>query len=253
VESEIARRLVDLNRAFYQSFAASFAETRARVQPGAHRLLARIGSETQVADFGCGNGNAAGFLAEHGFRGAYLGLDVSDALVDIARARALPFPAQFLTADFLTPGWERSLTEHSFDFILLFAVLHHIPGGDHRAAFLQATRKLLLPGGHLFLSTWQFHRSEKLRARVVPWKDAGFNEADLDAGDYLLDWRREGRGLRYVHVVDGAERRALAVESGFTEREAFASDGEGGRLADYAVWMQGGSVTHPALPTAARS
>jgi len=237
VESTIARRLIDLNRAFYQSFAASFAETRARVQPGARRLLARIGSQTSVADFGCGNGNAAGFLAEHSFRGVYLGLDLSDALLDFARARRLPFPARFLAADLLAPGWDQSLADHSFDVILLFAVVHHLPGRDARAAFLRGCRRLLLPGGTLFLSTWQFPRSEKLRARVVPWEDAGFVEADVDAGDYLLDWRREGRGLRYVHVVDEAERRALADESGFTETEAFASDGEGGRLADYAVWM----------------
>jgi SAM-dependent methyltransferase len=237
VESTIARRLVDLNRAFYQSFADSFAETRARVQSGARRLLARIGSEASVADFGCGNGNAAGFLAERGFRGAYLGLDLSDALLDIARARALPFPARFQTADLLVPDWNQPLAVHSFDIILLFAVVHHLPGRDARAGFLRVCRKLLLPGGSLFLSTWQFQRSEKMRARIVPWKDAGFAEAELDAGDYLLDWRREGRGLRYVHVVDEAERRALADESGFTETEAFASDGEGGRLADYAVWM----------------
>jgi SAM-dependent methyltransferase len=236
VDSATARRLVDLNRTFYQSFAASFAETRARVQSGARRLLARIGTQTAVADFGCGNGNAAGFLAEHGFRGSYLGLDLSDALLEIARRRALPFPARFQTADFLAPDWERAFSPHLADVILLFAVIHHIPGFEPRAAFLRVCRSLLLPGGSLFLSAWQFTRSAKLRERIVPWREADLSDSDVDAGDFLLDWRREGRGLRYVHLLEDDERRALADAAGFDERESFSSDGEGGRLAEYAVW-----------------
>jgi SAM-dependent methyltransferase len=236
VNSDIVRRLATCNRAFYQTFAAPFAATRARVQPGARRLLARVAPETAVADLGCGDGNAARWLGSHGHRGRYLGLDFSPALLSIARAAVYPFPAEFLPADFLAEGWDCSLTDASFHFILAFAVLHHIPGEPGRVAFLAGCRRLLMPRGTLLLSSWQFQRSEKLRARTVPWSEIGLRESDVDEGDFLLDWRQGGRGLRYVHVIGEEERLRLAAQAGFAETECFESDGEGGRLADYAVW-----------------
>jgi SAM-dependent methyltransferase len=236
VKSDIALRLADLNRAFYQTFAAPFAATRGRVQPGARRLLERVPPAAAVLDLGCGNGNAAGFLAARGYTGSYLGLDRSAELLAIARGGAYPFPAAFQPADFSETGWDRPLPDAAFHFALAFAVIHHLPGEGARAAFLSAVRRLLIPSGVLFFSNWQFLRSEKLRRRILPWAEAGLRDADVEPGDYLLDWRQEGRGLRYVHVIDRAERLRLAGEAGFREAECFESDGEEGNLSDYAVW-----------------
>ncbi|MBN1437802.1 MAG: class I SAM-dependent methyltransferase [Anaerolineales bacterium] len=236
MKSDIACRLADLNRAFYQTFAAPFSATRGRIQPGARRLLARIPPLSAVADLGCGNANAARWLAAHNPPCRYLGLDLSDPLLEIARSADFPFPAEFRQADFFESGWDRMPAAEPFGFVLAFAVLHHIPDAQRRLAFLRACRRMLVPGGWLFLSTWQFRRSPKLRMRTVAWEEIGLSESDVDSGDYLLDWRSEGRGLRYVHIVDERERSTLAEDSEFTETERFESDGEGGRLADYAVW-----------------
>jgi tRNA (uracil-5-)-methyltransferase TRM9 len=244
VDSDIARRLTDLNRAFYQTFAASFAATRGRVQPGARRLLARAAPDSAVLDLGCGNGNAARWLESHGHRGSYLGLDFSPELLAIARAGKYSFPAVFRTADFLGQEWHRAIPEASSGFLLAFAVLHHIPSEPGRVSFLSACQRLLAPNGQLFLSNWQFLRSEKLRARIVPWSGIGLKDSDVDAGDYLVDWRRDGRGPRYVHVIGAEERLRLAARAGFTETEFFESDGEGGRLSDYAVWVSLPSLPH---------
>jgi SAM-dependent methyltransferase len=247
VKSDIACRLTKLNRAFYQTFAAAFASTRARVQPGARRLLDRIPPRSAVVDLGCGNGNAARRLAERNPPRRYLGLDGSDSLLDLARTGAYPFPAEFRQADFLDERWSSSPRGEPFEYALAFAVLHHIPGAANRLAFLKACRRLLAPGGTLFLSNWQFLRSAKLRARTVAWEEIGLAESDVEEGDYLLDWRRGGRGLRYVHVIDERERRMLAEESGFTEIECFPSDGADGKLADYAVWNPAPSKHFPPL------
>ncbi len=225
-----------LNREFYQTLAGPFAATRGKVQPGVQRLLERMPPGAAVADLGCGNGNAAKFLSARGFRGRYAGFDLSSGLLEIARAERYPFPAAFHHVDFLEPGWESSIPGDQFNFILSFAVLHHIPGSSARISFLSACRNLLAPGGQLFLSSWQFQRSERLRERIVAWSAVGLNDTEVDEGDFLLDWRHEGRGLRYVHVISAQERSALATQTGFSEKEAFESDGKEGNLADYAVW-----------------
>lgn len=40
-----------------------------------------------------------------------------------------------------------------------------------------------------------------------------------EPGDYLLDWKRGGQGLRYCHLVDEAEVERLAAGSGFRARD----------------------------------
>jgi len=100
---------------------------------------------------------------------------------------------------------------------------------------LQAAR-LLGDAGRLLLSTWNFQASERLRARIVPWERLGLTPGEVDPGDYLLDWRRGGRGLRYVHLFDEAELGRLAAEAGLVVADTYLSDGEGGRLGLYQVW-----------------
>jgi (p)ppGpp synthase/HD superfamily hydrolase len=90
--------------------------------------------------------------------------------------------------------------------------------------------------GRFVLSNWQFLNSEKLKARVKPWKEVAIRESEVDAGDYLLDWRSGGVGLRYVHHFSESELSRLAQESGFIVLETFYSDGETGNLGLYQLW-----------------
>ena len=79
-------------------------------------------------------------------------------------------------------------------------------------------------------------------ARVQPWSRVGINEADLEAGDTLLDWRfalpgqKEEIGYRYVHLFNEEELNGLAEESSFAAEKTFYSDGTGGRLGLYQIW-----------------
>ncbi|MFN8461172.1 MAG: hypothetical protein U0X93_05310 [Anaerolineales bacterium] len=65
---------------------------------------------------------------------------------------------------------------------------------------------------------------------------SGVEASEVDEGDYLLDWRSGGEGLRYVHHFTEAELGKLASASGFRVVESFSSDGETGNLGLYQVW-----------------
>ncbi len=231
--------LLALNKAFYARFGAAFAEKRPRLQPGVARLLPRIPPTARVLDVGCGHGHLLAALRAQGFRGTYLGLDFSPALLAIARQAAVSPPPEadfrFLQADLTTANWAHGLPA-PFDFVLAFAVLHHIPTLALRRRIVLAIRGLLRPGGLFFHSHWQFLRSPRLRARIQPWEAVGLDPADVEPGDYLLDWRHRGQGLRYVHHASEEELHALAAETGFRVVETFRSDGEGGQLGLYHVW-----------------
>ena len=78
--------------------------------------------------------------------------------------------------------------------------------------------------------------SEKLKRRIQPWETAGLSDADVDSGDYLLDWRSGGHGLRYAHHFSAEELGQMASETGFRAVESFLSDGESGNLGLYQIW-----------------
>lgn len=239
MENQTAARLLALNKQFYQTFGAEFSSTRGRLQPGVLRALDRLTGDESILDLGCGNGELARELMRRGHRGPYTGLDFSLSLLEVARHGWEDAPATFLRADLTAGGWEKRVvpsTGRPFDLVSAFAVLHHIPGRELRLTILQKVRSLLPPGGEFIHSEWQFLSSPKLMERVQPWEAAGFSPQEVDADDYLLDWRSGGRGLRYVHHFDEDELEALAAASGFRVREVFLSDGSNGRLGLYQVW-----------------
>ena len=235
MKPEVAQQLIELNRRFYQSFADSFSETRLRLQPGVVRLLDTIPAAATILDLGCGNGELARELGRRGHTEDYLGLDFSTGLLKAARKDSPEF-AHYQQVDLTAADWEEGLSGKQYDFILAFAMLHHIPGRELRLQILEKVRAYLAPGGRFLHSNWQPMNSARLKARMQPWEAIGLSEADVDEGDYLLDWRRDGQGLRYVHQYGEEDLAELAREVGFIVVETFLSDGDGGKLGLYGVW-----------------
>ena len=127
------------------------------------------------------------------------------------------------------------LTSH-FDLVFAFAALHHIPSIELRLQIIKKIHELLKPDGMFIHSNWQFLNSPRLKARIQPWGSVGLKETDVDANDYLLDWKRGGHGLRYVHHFNKSELADLAKASGFEIIETLYSDGENKRLSVYQIW-----------------
>jgi SAM-dependent methyltransferase len=240
MDSTTAARLTEINRDFYTRFGDSFSATRHRLQPGVQRVLESMKGDEDIVDLGCGNGWFARELAERGHRGSYLGVDFSLPLLKEAESTSKPFPAKFQAVDLarLSDFSDQLFASGHWSLITAFAVLHHIPSVELRMEISNTVRQLLKPDGLFVHSNWQFLNSEKLRARIQPWEAASISESDIDAGDYLLDWRSDGKGLRYVHHFNEDELQELAAATGFQIKNVFYSDGETGNLGLYQVWCR---------------
>jgi tRNA (uracil-5-)-methyltransferase TRM9 len=238
MDAQTALFLVEINRKFYSTFANQFSATRQRLQPGVKAILQQIPSKASILDLGCGNGELARTLAQRGHTGLYAGLDFSPELLLEAR-QSVPatFPAQFFTADLASSDWDKSFSSTQFDVGLVFAVLHHLPGERLRLDVLEKLHRCLIPGAKLYISNWQFLNSPRWVARIQPWDKVHLTSAAVDPGDYLLDWRRGGYGLRYVHHFSSDELYDLAQKTGFRVIDEFQSDGEGNKLGTYQTWQ----------------
>lgn len=239
VNEKTRDQLIGLNRTFYQTFAHQFSATRQRLQPGVIRILNQISSQESVLDLGCGNGELGKELFIRGHKGPYVGLDSNADLLKIAREN-LPkvSSVSLIQKDLSSPSWDTDLPIKQYDIILAFAVLHHIPGTALRKQVIEKIRSLSVPDGRFIHSEWQFLNSPRLRKRIQPWEKVGLNSDQVEAGDFLIDWRRGGQGFRYVHLFDVRELESLAIATGFTILETFSSDGEGGNLGLYQIWKR---------------
>jgi tRNA (uracil-5-)-methyltransferase TRM9 len=229
--------LLAINREFYDRFGTQFSATRQRLQPGVKRILDAIRVDESVLDLGCGNGNFLHELARRGHKAPLLGADFSLPLLrDAESSSGVEFREVDLTK--LSLVSHPLLVADDWSLITSFATLHHIPSIEMRLDILKVVRRLLKDDGRFILSNWQFLNSAKLRARIQSWGRVGIDESDVDEGDYLLDWRGGGEGLRYAHQFSAQELSTLAEQAGMKAVDSFLSDGEGGNLGLYQVWVK---------------
>lgn len=241
MDPKTQEKLLAINQIFYDSFADSFSTTRHQVQPGVRKLIKDMAHANSILDVGCGNGTLARSLAENNYQGMYLGVDMSQDLLSNAE-ELLGNPSQgeykFLPMDLTKSGWHQTLPVKSFDWLVSFAVFHHIPGKELRQEIVRTFSSLITPKSHVAISVWQWQNSPRLRKRVLPWSTAGLSEENLDEGDVLMDWRAgEAVGLRYVHTFTEKELAALGEHNGFQVIDSFYSDGNTGNLALYQIWQ----------------
>jgi tRNA (uracil-5-)-methyltransferase TRM9 len=231
--------LLNLNRTFYQTFAEEFSSTRQRLQPGVMRIARQFSNQENILDLGCGNGQLAKYLFSRGHQALYTGLDSNKTMLDIAR-QTLPEKdaISLLHRDLAAKDWEAHLPEDAYDLVLAFAVLHHLPGSELRQQILLKIAGLAKQGARFIHSEWQLLNSPRLRKRILSWDTIGINSENIEEGDYLVDWRAGGEGLRYVHVFNTLELQNLARETGFEIMDSFHSDGEGGNLGLYQTWIR---------------
>ncbi len=232
-----AQRLLTINREFYSRFGDSFSATRQRLQPGVNKILETIQEDDSVLDLGCGNGHFLHELLQRGHKAALLGVDFSLPL--LRNAESTP-GVEFREVDLtkLSAFSDQLLAVGGrWSVVTMFATMHHIPSTEIRLDILLTVKKVLKPGGRFILSNWQFLNSEKLKARIQPWSRVGLTDGDVDEGDYLLDWRSGGEGLRYAHQFSAEELLGLAEQAEMSLNESFLSDGENGRLGLYQIWL----------------
>jgi hypothetical protein len=144
----------------------------------------------------------------------------------------------FQQSDLTNTDWEQALPGSPFDWLVCFAVLHHLPGDDLRLSILQSMARVVSLESRIAISVWQWQNSPRLHKHVLPWSEVGHSAADVDEGDVLLDWRAADQvGVRYVHTYSESDLITLAETAGFKVLDSFYSDGKSSNLALYQIWQ----------------
>lgn len=175
-------------------------------------LVNDIAEGATVLDIGCGNGLMLPFLLKK--EAYYTGVDIAENLIDIAEERYAEAigsgRARFITGE----ATELPVKDAEYDFMISFAVLHHLPSSLLHKKFFDEIQRVLRPNGHAKITVWNLCND---------WAKGRFDiESQLEgkaSGDVTVPWKGTHGAIvnRYVHQFSPEELRALAEGAGFSD------------------------------------
>ena len=138
MDTSTAHKLIELNRRFYDTFAAEFANSRSAFQPGIPRALAVLGHVDSVLDVGCGDGRLLEEMA------ATYGCEISG--IEPGKSSA-PDRLGDRLREFHKISVEREPLESRFDLVLCTEVIEHLHQPE-----LAAKNMAAMCRGHLIVT-----------------------------------------------------------------------------------------------------
>lgn len=148
-----------------QNYWDSVSDSKTFTTPfQADTFASLVRKDAAVLDVGCGYGRTLDELWQQGYR-HLTGIDFSEGM--ISRGHAL-YPYLDLrhkpTAAINFPG-------ESFDAVILFAVLTCIVRDEEQQALIDEIRRVLRPGGILYVNDFLLNTDERNRTRYAKYQD----------------------------------------------------------------------------------
>ncbi len=189
-----AQKIMEELRDDYNAVASSFASTRDRLWPEMKFLFRGAEEGERVLDIGCGNGRFSRYLEKT----HYTGVDFSEKMIKEAKKR---FPKKnFIIGNALSLPF----ISDTFSKVYSIAVIHQIPSPENRRRFVLEAKRVLSPGGKLFLTAWNIKKGRSFFCAKEAIKNF-FSSNFLGKKDIYL------KRKRYYYLFSQKELSSLVV------------------------------------------
>ncbi|MBO1750766.1 methyltransferase domain-containing protein [Actinotalea sp. BY-33] len=183
------------------------AHRRRTAENSAAYLLPALSPGLSLLDVGCGPGTVTADLATRVAPGVVVGVDASEAVLDVARAAAREAGATNLTFEH-GDAMDLPFPDDSFDVVHAHQVLQHL---SDPVGALREMRRVARPGGVVAVRdadyaamTWYPESAGLDEWRELYHEVTTANRAEADAGRRLLAWVREA-GFDPEGITPGAD------------------------------------------------
>lgn len=214
MQKQKAKEIVRQTRQIYNTIAKEWDVSRGTPNGIKIKLIKPVKPGMKVLDLGCGNGLMVGPILTRG--GYYFGSDISDKFIALCKKRYVSYiktkQAEFVAADAVKLPYKNNF----FDYVVSFAVMHHIPSAELRLKFLKELHRVLKSGAIAKIDNWNL-REEWGRNKYKIETQLKNIPAGLDEGDVLIPWKATGGKTipRYIHIFSDQELKRLARAAGF--------------------------------------
>lgn len=219
MKKQTQEKLLDIVHDNYREIATQFDVTRKKyVWPELEKLLAFLHDGDSVLDVGCGNGRLLENVGNKKI--SYLGLDSSEALIEIAKKN---YPDNdFKVLDIL----KLETLNQKYNLVISVAVLHHLPSKELRLKSLEQLKAVSAPQGKIIFSVWKIWPNKKYWKYLLKniWDVITFR-SDLEFGDLLFPWKdNQGNALseRYYHAFTKGGLKRLLSAAGFKKFKLYS-------------------------------
>lgn len=199
-----SKRIQEKVKDDYNKIAKEFSDSRSFPWKEFEDFLPYYKKTFSVLDLGCGNGRLFKFLSREGVK-SYLGIDNSEGLIKLAKSENSK--AKFLCKDFS----KKIVLGRKFDAIFAIASFHHLPRKD-QLSVLKNWKKLLKPGGYLFMTNWNLWQIKFLGSfvRAFFWPKYGFLGLQIP-------WKMQSGKMvkRFYYAFTVLRLKKLLREAGF--------------------------------------
>lgn len=249
MHTNLIKKLNQLNLTFYQNQADSFDQSRTAGWRGWDKLKQLIADlylkqGLDILDVGCGNGRFLKYLHTHlDVNGTYTGIDFSTKLLELAKKNLSGIPGFQINLEHidLMADVKFRHINRAYNFIVVFGLLHHIPGYKTRLSLIETIMDFLQDSGFIILSFWQYQKSERIFSKRIREPELelilGEDYDNLENGDYLLRWS-DSKLSRYCHSFSDEEIKAVLTEmqaKGLKIVNQYEADGKEGNLNKYVI------------------
>ena len=203
------QKIIEKTRDDYDSIAEEWDLSRNRASQLKINLTERIEPKSRILDIGCGNALILPFvLKKDAF---YRGIDISEKLIEISKEKYKKEIEEGRVEFFVGQATELSFENEEFDFIISFAVLHHIPSKELREKFFEEIMRISKPNAKVKITVWNLYNK---------WANSRFDIsnqlAGKQSGDVVVPWKAtQGKIInRYLYQFSKEELFSLAENAG---------------------------------------
>ncbi len=212
MKRETISKILQQTEQGYDLISEKFSQTRKHFWGELEFIKKYTKKGDKVLDYGCGSGRLLELFGDKKID--YMGVDVSDKLINIAENNyggknkffklvsgqvSLPFPDNY------------------FNTIYSIAVFHHLPDKKYRLRIVKDLHRVLKPGGYIVVTVWNLWQP-KYRSKILAnWKNKILRKSDLDWNDCRIDFAgNDGvKFERFHHAFSKKELKKLFRKVGF--------------------------------------
>jgi len=225
MRKEIINRILRETEAGYDQMAEKFSHTRKNFWGDLAFIADYVTDGDRILDYGCGNGRLLEILKDR--KVEYVGVDVSQKLIDLAKTK---YPEREAVFSKITSHASLAFPDNFFNRIISVAVFHHFPE-KYALEMAQELLRVTKPGGTVVITAWNlwqkkrrkniFNFSAILGKIFQAGKYHGFG-----FGDILVPFQDNEGGVfnRYHRVYTKRRLAELFSSAGFEIEKCFLAN-----------------------------